>query len=46
METENKILEKFITIHTDETLQVIEKLGEGELIEFLNHFQLIYHPCY
>ena len=35
METENKILEKFITIHTDETLQVIEKLGEGELIEFL-----------
>ncbi len=35
METENKILERFITNHTDETLEVIEKLGAGELVEFL-----------
>ncbi len=35
METENKILERFITNHTDETLQVIEKLGAEELVEFL-----------
>jgi len=35
METENKILERFISNHTDEALQVIEKLDEGELVEFM-----------
>ena len=40
METENKILEKFITNHTDDALQVIEKLSDAELIKFLESLHI------
>jgi len=40
MEIENKILERFITNHTDDTIQVVEKLGTVELVEFLKSLPL------
>lgn len=40
MEVENKILERLITNHTDDTIQVVEKLGTIELVEFLKSLPL------